>query len=246
MIFGFGKNKKRSHFDFGLLGADMHSHLVPGIDDGVPDLQTSLEFIKELKELGYKKIITTPHIMWDMYQNTHEIILDGLGALRKAISGAGIDIQVDAAAEYFIDDHLELLLKSGEKLLTFGNNMVLVEFSMASAPFDMNEVLFQLQLQGYQPVIAHPERYIYAEKGKHFFDELKDSGYLFQLNILSLSGIYGKEVQKLSRYLIDKEYYDLIGTDLHNRRHLDALYDKTLKPDLYRLLDSGKIRNTEL
>ena len=103
-----------------------------------------------------------------------------------------------------------------------------------------------MQMQGYQPVIAHPERYIYLQNSKDFYDELKDIGCLFQLNLPSVGGYYGKSVQELAQYLIKKEYFDLIGTDLHNERYLEALQNPALSLPLKKLLDSGKIRNIEL
>ena len=124
--------------------------------------------------------------------------------------------------------------------------MVLTEFSMASPSFDLKEVLFEMQIQGYQPVIAHPERYTYLEHNKNFYDELKDAGYLFQLNILSLSGYYSDSVMELARYLAKKGYYDLVGTDLHHIRHLEALKNPSVFSSLQKLVDSGKIQNSTL
>src|SRR5215470_14433080 len=177
--------------DYGVLNADVHSHLLPGIDDGSQDMQTSLQLIAGMKALGYKKLITTPHVMWDMFQNTRDIILEKLDRVRTQLKQESVDIELDAAAEYFIDDHLAQLLRKKEPLLSFGNKLVLTEFSMASPSFELKEILFEMQMQGYQPVIAHPERYTYLQQNKDFYDELKDTGCLFQLNILSLSGYYG-------------------------------------------------------
>jgi len=242
--------KKKKHTtataNYGVLNADVHSHLLPGIDDGSQDMPTSLQLIKEMKALGYKKLITTPHVMWDMYQNTREIILEKLDRVRMRLKEESVDIELHAAAEYFIDDHLGDLLKQKEPLLTFGNNLVLVEFSMASQSFELKEILFEMQMQGYQPVIAHPERYTYLQANKDFYDELKDTGCFFQLNILSLSGYYSETVMELGRYLAKKQYYDLVGTDLHHFRHLDALKNPSVISSLQKLLEAGKIQNKNL
>jgi protein-tyrosine phosphatase len=224
------------------LYADMHSHLLPGIDDGSPDIATSLELIKGFQALGYKKIITTPHVLWEMYPNTTDIILRKLDEVRKEIRNAGIDIEFHAAAEYFIDDHLTEQLRQKIPLLTISGNMVLVEFSMITTPIDLQEVLFEMQMQNYQPVLAHPERYTYLFLRKEFFDQLKDAGCYFQLNLLSLSGHYGDDVQKLAEYLLKKNYYDLAGTDLHNSRHL-SLLQKIPPSQLRKLQDTGIIKN---
>ena len=240
------KNTDLNKLNYSLLNADMHSHLLPGIDDGSPDMETSIELIKGMKELGFKKLITTPHILWDMYKNTSTIILEKLDEVKNKLKEEQIDIDIQAAAEYFIDDHLGELLERKEPLLSFGNKMVLVEFSMASPPFDLKKTLFEMQIQGYQPVLAHPERYIYLEYNKNFYNELKDAGYLFQMNLLSLTGYYGRAVMNLARYLSKNQYYDLIGTDLHYFGHLNALKNPSVLSSLQPLLESGKILNPQL
>lgn len=224
----------------------MHSHLLPGIDDGSPDMETSLQLIRGMTELGFSKLITTPHIMWDMYKNTSEIILAKLDLLRAAVKTEGLAVEINAAAEYFLDDYVAGLLKNNEPLLTVSGKMVLVEFSLAQQPMSLKEILFEMQMQDYQPIIAHPERYIYLQYNKEFYEELKDIGCLFQLNMLSLSNHYGKSVHELTQYLIKKEYYDLVGTDLHNYRHIEALNNSSISPLLQKLLESGKILNPEL
>ena len=240
----FGKSKPvAEQANLSALKADMHSHLLPGIDDGSPDIPTSIRLIKGMMSLGYTKLITTPHIMWDMYKNTHEIILDKLNLLRNAVKDAGLNVEINAAAEYYLDDHAEKLITSGTKLLTVSGNMVLVEFSLAYPSRSLKDILFELQMQNYQPIIAHPERYLYLEKNKDFYEELKDIGCLFQLNLLSIAGYYGKSANELALHLIKKEYYDLIGTDLHHARHLDALRSPGLTASVLKLVDSGRIRN---
>ncbi len=232
--------------DFSVLKTDMHSHLLPGIDDGSPDMMTSISLIKGMMELGYTKLITTPHIMWDMYKNTPEIILDKLEELKAVVRAEGLAIEVYAAAEYFLDDHVAGLLKKNAALLTVSGKMLLVEFSLAQPSMSLKDILFEMQMQGYQPIIAHPERYIYLERNKEFYEELKDIGCLFQLNLLSLSNHYGKSVHDLAQHLIKKGYYDLVGTDLHNARHLEALSNPAMLPFLQKLLESGKILNSQL
>jgi tyrosine-protein phosphatase YwqE len=244
MLRFFSRSKTaREAFDFSLLKADMHSHLIPGIDDGAPDLETSLQLIRGMSELGYTKLVTTPHIMWDMYKNTRDDILYRLDEVRAAVKEEGLDVDLQAGAEYFLDDHVSGLIQKKEPLLTISANMVLVEFSMALPPMGLKDILFEMQMNDYVPVIAHPERYIYLEGQKEFYDELRDIGCLFQLNILSLSTYYGKAVHNLAQYLIKKEYYELLGTDLHHPRHLEALQQSSLIDPVKKLLASGKLRN---
>lgn len=247
-MFGiFSRSKKVVATDvFSLLKTDMHSHLIPGVDDGAPDMATSIKLIRGMNELGYSRIITTPHIMWDIYKNSPAIILSRLETLREELKKQGIPVAIHAAAEYFLDDHVGELLRNNEPLLTLNGTMVLTEFSLAYQPHGIKEILFEMQMQGYQPVIAHPERYVYLQQNKEFYDDLKDIGCLFQLNILSLAGGYGRSIQELAQYLLKKNYYDLLGTDLHHGGHLEALRNPALTYQLRKILDTGKFRNPEL
>ncbi|MBL0153104.1 MAG: hypothetical protein IPP93_06320 [Chitinophagaceae bacterium] len=247
MLKFFSRNKTPDEQpDYSVLNTDMHSHLIPGIDDGSPDPDTSVSLIKGMMEQGYKRFIATPHIMWDMRRNTRDIILRQRDVLRDSLKEAGMDVQVDAAAEYFLDDYVEGLLEKNEPLLTISGSMVLVEFSMAQPSMSLKKILFDMQMQGYQPVIAHPERYVYLDKQKDFYDELKNDGCYFQLNLMSLGGYYGKTVQELAQYLLKKGYYDLAGTDLHNIRHLDALRNPQITAGLAKLVGQGHLLNTKL
>lgn len=235
--------KKARSTDFSWLGTDLHSHLLPGIDDGSQDMDTSIELLKGFASLGFKKVITTPHVLWEMYPNTPEIIQSKKEVVANAIKEAGMSIEFGAAAEYFIDEHFQQTLKEKQPLLTIQNNLVLVEFSMITAPMDLLDVLFQMQLNGYQPIIAHPERYIYLHGRKEFFNQLKDSGCLFQINLLSLTPHYGTSVQALAEYLVKRDMYDYAGTDMHHVKHLQALQNLAASPLYNWLKDSGKLRN---
>jgi tyrosine-protein phosphatase YwqE len=246
-MFGLFKSKpKGEKFDFSLLKTDMHSHILPGIDDGADNLETSLALIRGMEKLGYKKLIATPHIMWDMYRNTPDIIQQKLDLVRRAVKVEGLDIEISAAAEYFLDEHVEDLLKNKEPMLTVSGNKVLVEFSMAFPSMNIKSILFEMQLQGYQPVIAHPERYTYLMNDKKFYDELNDIGCLFQLNILALGGYYGKTVHELALYLLKNNFYSLAGTDLHHAVHLEALSDLLIPTQVYKLLEKVRFENNLL
>ena len=237
---------KVEKFNFSVLKTDMHSHILPAIDDGSDGLETSLQLIRGMKALGYEKLIATPHIMWDMYRNTPEIIQRQLNMVREAVKKEGIDIEINAAAEYFLDEHVEELLQKKEPLLTISENRVLTEFSMAFPSMNIKEILFEMQMQGYQPVIAHPERYIYLQRNKEFYDELRDIGCLFQLNILSIGGHYGRSVAELAQYLLKNGFYSLAGTDLHHAGHLEDLANPKLAAALTKDIDWKKFINNQL
>lgn len=157
-------------------------------------------------------------------------------------------VTINAAAEYFLDDHFDQLLETNVPLLTIFDNYVLVEFSFVSPPLNFKEKLFEMQMKGYQPILAHPERYLYFMSDKRWYDELKNVGCYFQLNILSLAGYYGKQSLQLAHYLIDKQYVNLLGTDCHHLRHIEALRNagSSIMTPLHSLLDAGQLLNPSL
>jgi protein-tyrosine phosphatase len=241
------KKKSAGSVDFSGLGSDMHSHLLPGIDDGSPDTDTSLRLIRGLQDLGYDRLVTTPHIMGDVYRNDLNTITASHQQLQQVTPAIPTPIPLLAAAEYYLDDYFDELVRNKVPLLTIKDNWVLVEFSFVTAPIDYKEKLFDLQINGYQPVLAHPERYNYFMSRKEIFEELKTAGCLFQLNILSLMGYYGKGPLELSRHFIKKKWVSLLGTDLHHDRHLQALQSAhTLNDTIKSLLDSGNILNPSI
>jgi len=246
-LFSFFKKKPADAAD-GLAGlaCDMHSHLIPGIDDGVKTVDDSIRLIRGLMELGYRKIITTPHINADIFPNTPEIIRGGQALVSAELVRQGLEVEFSAAAEYLMDDHFHHLLSEGEQLLTLRDNMVLVELSFAVPNINLKELLFEVQVKGYQPVLAHPERYLYFGASKGWYDQLKEAGCLFQLNLLSFRGHYGPESQQLAEWLIKKKYVDLVGTDMHHERHLELLRSQRIFKTVRQLLDAGLLRNPEL
>ncbi|MGB7786727.1 MAG: CpsB/CapC family capsule biosynthesis tyrosine phosphatase [Salinimicrobium sp.] len=203
---------------------DIHNHILPGIDDGAPTVEDSIELIKKFGDLGVSEFIATPHIMNDYYPNNAETISAALEKLKNTLAVEGLKhVKVKAAAEYMMDQaFLELLEK--ESLLCLKDNIVLVEMSYFQAPINLNEILFQLQTKQYKPVLAHPERYAYLHsKNLEKYEELKTRGCVFQLNILSILGHYGSHIQDAALALLDHNMIDFIGTDTHQLRHLEKL-----------------------
>jgi tyrosine-protein phosphatase YwqE len=169
---------------------------LPGIDDGVETIEDSIEVIRGFKNLGFSKLITTPHVMHDFYKNDTATIKAKLKEVRDAVTKANLNIEIDAAAEYYLDEHFIELIESDQPLLSFGENYVLFELSFVSKPMTLREVIFKLQTKNYKPVLAHPERYLYYHKNINELRELTEAGTLLQLNLLSLAGYYSPEVKK--------------------------------------------------
>ena len=204
---------------------DIHSHILPGIDDGSPNVETSLVLCNGLKQLGFSKLIATPHVISDTHPNTPETVLSALAILQDALKQNGSQIEVVAGAEYMIEDEMLQLVNNKNRLLTLLNDKLLCEFSYAIEPENITNYTFDLQLSGYELVLAHPERYNYWHGDLKQYTRLKDWGFEFQVNALSLTPYYGKSVQKMANELLSKGYIDYIGTDLHHERHLKALTD---------------------
>lgn len=232
--------------DFSALGVDMHSHLIPGIDDGSKSLDDSIYMLRQLEALGFRKIITSPHVVTDGYNNSTATILAGRDKVRQAIKDNGINLEFDAVAEYYLDETMIEKIDNRD-LLTFGKNYVLVELSYLNKPNNTGDIFYRLQVAGYKIVLAHPERYpYYHENNFETYKSLKDRNLLFQINIMSLMGKYGKDAQSVAQRMIDKGMVDMIGLDLHGIRQLDTIRECLKLKYLARALDSGRLLNNTL
>ena len=236
--------KKKKSFPGLLSTTDLHSHLLPGIDDGVQSIDESLAVIKGFKNLGFKKLITTPHIMHDFYKNDADIITGKLQEVKQALREANIDIVLEAAAEYYLDEFFLEMIESGAPLLTFGDKYVLFELSFTNKPLNIKEAMFSLQTRGYRPVLAHAERYPYFHKNDTLV-ELYDSGVHLQLNLLSLSGYYSAAVKKMAAKLLNEQMITFIGSDCHNANQLMAV-GQTLNSAVMNPVAKQNLLNQEL
>lgn len=234
-MFSFFKNKKAPHpgNDYFPFATDIHSHILPGIDDGSPDIETSITLIKGLMELGVKRSVATPHIISDMYRNNAETINASLASLKEELVKQKIKFEVTAAAEYMMDAYFFELLQTKQKLLTIKDNLVLTEFSYAMMPDNSEEMAFAIITEGYSPILAHPERYHYYSNNYKAYHHLKDLGFALQVNLLSLTGYYGKDAAKAAAYLLKNDLVTYLGTDMHHERHLAGLKDAVRK-ELFR------------
>ena len=222
---------------------DIHSHLLPGIDDGAKNLQSSIELIQKMSSYGIKNFITTPHVLGDVYPNSSKTIKEKLLEVQNELKRQNIsDVTISAAAEYMMDEQFVKLLEKDD-ILTLKDNYVLVEMSYFSAPFNLYEIIFEIQLKGYKPILAHPERYNFYHTNFENYYKLKKAGCLFQLNLLSLTPQYGNNVQKISSKLLNEGLYDFVGTDTHHSKHLELLKkigNEKIKKTIFHLLENNK------
>ena len=206
---------------------DIHSHLLPGIDDGSKDEQNSLDLLNSLKGYGFGQFITTPHVLTGVYNNTRTGITGVEATTKKFLEAQGITHPFKAAAEYLMDDTFLKLIKN-EPLLTLKDDYVLVEMSYLNPPMQLYDCIFEMQLAGYKPVLAHPERYMFYHFKQEEYTKLKRAGCLFQVNLLSLTGYYGKPVFEIAQKLLNENMIDFTGSDTHHERHTEAYKNPVL------------------
>jgi len=225
-MFNFFKKKNsvatESYFP---ITTDIHSHILPGIDDGSPDIETSIMLIKGLMELGITRSVATPHIIGDMYRNNADTIFGALQMLQDELEKQGIGFELSAAAEYMLDAYFFEMVNNKTVLLTVEKNLLLTEFSYSSMPMNPEQLSFVLITEGYIPILAHPERYAYYYNDHKQYDRLKELGFQLQVNLLSLTGYYGKESAKAAQYILKNDLASYVATDLHHERHLAAFKD---------------------
>jgi tyrosine-protein phosphatase YwqE len=215
----FGRSKKEdSQYDnlpvpeianWGLLGADMHSHFLPGIDDGAKNIDDSLTLLRAMSDMGYTNIITTPHVMIDYHPNTTQTIQNALKLAQDVLEKNNINIKLRAAAEYYIDDYF--------------------------TPPNLAQVLFNMHTAGYKPIIAHPERYLFFHRDLGKYRELKDRGCLLQLNMLSIAGYYGPNIKRVAEQLLSQGLYDYCGSDAHHEKHISVLRAMACSRDYHKI-----------
>ena len=241
-MFSIFKKKKALVTDLTWMGVDLHSHLLPGIDDGSPDVETSVSYIKALKELGISKFHCTPHIISDFYPNTAETINAARQLLANALQEQNLDVVLTAAAEHMVDDGFSIT----DDLLCLPNKHILIEMSYLNETPNIEQVIFDLQIKGYKVVLAHPERYNFYHNSRERFHRLKEMGVLFQLNLLAVLGYYGKDVKFCAAYLLENNCYDLVATDLHHEKHLQTLSISVKSGKLHEKLGDYYFKNMEL
>lgn len=221
-MFGFFKKKKKLKELIPNDFVDIHSHILYGLDDGAKSFDDTKNILTELRSLGFSQFITTPHTTPLVWENTKEGILNTYERVREELNLSSTELRV--ASEYLMDDSFFKRLET-ERLLTLKENHVLVEMSYINPPIQLYEIIMQLFSQGYQPVLAHPERYNFYKNDYESFKKLKNAGCLFQLNLLSSTGYYGNGITEVAEYLLKEKMYDFVGSDVHHQKHIQAFYN---------------------
>lgn len=198
---------------------DIHSHLIYGIDDGAKTIEDTKYIISSMQDLGFEQAIATPHTTPLVWENTREGILDQYQSVQKQLPQETKAIELRVASEYLMDESLLPHIENKE-LLTLKGDYVLVEMSYMNPPIQLMDILFQLKSNGYDIVLAHPERYNFYHQNTAMYKKLKKAGCLFQMNLLSVTGYYGKHVLEAANYLLQHGLIDFVGSDIHHEKHI--------------------------
>jgi tyrosine-protein phosphatase YwqE len=212
---------------------DIHNHILPGIDDGAKTVEESIVLIKEFVSIGVTSFIATPHIMADYYPNTRETIENSLSLLKSELLQQNMHhVAITAAAEHMIDTHFETLL-ANNSIMPIRSQHLLIEMSYLQASLNFEEAVEKITSAGFFPIFAHPERYRYLHNKKSLLKDYKKKNVLFQLNLLSISEYYGKDIQNVALNLLDKNLIDFVGSDVHTIKQLKALKEITVTKSIY-------------
>lgn len=198
---------------------EVHCHILPGIDDGSPDVEHSLPLLRQLQEWGIAKVIATPHVTEATFENTPQTVGDAYERLCREPEFGEIGIQLCYSAEYRMDDNFLGIFQRNE-IMPMPGNHVLIENSFLQPFWNIKELVFELQLKGFSPILAHPERYAYYYDDKKIYQELHNQGCEFQVNLLSLAGYYKRRSREVAEWLASQHMIDYLGSDLHNSNHL--------------------------
>lgn len=243
IMFDFFKKKTKEPAEL-CFATDIHCHVVPGIDDGSPDARTSADLIERMQSWGIRRIIASPHVTQHTFENDLSTITPAMQELQAELANRGNDIPVSHSAEYRIDDLFARRLEANE-LMLLPNDYIIIENAFLQEPWNLDQLVFDLQVRGLRPILAHPERYTYYYGRPERYQALHQSGLLFQINLLSLAGAYGKNEKKIAEHLIDKGLVDFIGTDLHYDGHADTIDSYLLGNDAHKHMQAlaGKVKN---
>lgn len=202
---------------------DMHSHVLPGLDDGSPDIETTLRLLERMSDLGYRRIFASPHSTQDVFENTPQIIAEPFAATKQAVAELGLPIELHHHMEYRLDEFFMQQLEA-DNIVTLPDKYILVENSFAIEPWGMDSIVASLLNSGLKPILAHPERYsYYAQRNRKKYDQLRSMGLYFQVNLLSLSGYYGKLERETALYLLKNHMVQFVGSDIHREGHIASI-----------------------
>lgn len=231
---------------FASLGIDMHCHLVPQVDDGSKCMEETIDSLNTLAAVGYNKVIITPHFQFPRFQNDEDDIRRRYEEVKRAAKEAGVKIELSGiGGEYRIDSGFAQRMENPRFLLV-GNKYVLVEFSLHQQMMGCDELIFDMQMKGYDIILAHPERYPYLNIDGSRMEQLLNQGVYLQCNVLSFGGFYGEDAKRKAYAMVERGWVSFLGTDTHNTLYCQALLDLSHDRKMEKLLEKHEFMNKEL
>lgn len=243
-MFNFFKKKQNSKLFY---STDVHCHILPGVDHGARNTENAIELIKAQKEMGINNIIFTPHITKSTFENTPDTIMTAYEVFKKAIEDAELDVKIAVSAEYRLDE-FSLAQFNENKFIPMPNDHILIENAYQQERIDLDDIIFDLQLKNFTPILAHPERFPYYALKKDRFKQLHNAGTLFQTNIMSFTGYFGRTARSNAEWLLENDLIDFLGSDIHNMEHVQIIRDFIKTKDYRRIAKKleGRILNDRL
>ncbi len=234
---------------------DLHSHIIYDVDDGSKSIEESIDIIKEASEKGITDMVATPHYMKGAMVSTPETINEKLNILREKLKEENVRINIYSGHEIYVDSTIFEDLENKKINTIEGTGYLLIELPLSQELNNLEDIIFELHIKGYNVILAHPERYRFVQKDIHSLDKLINSDVLLQMNISSLIGRYGTEAKQAAEALLKASMIHVLGTDVHHKNSINLqinegieIIKKLVTTNIYNdlLINNGKkILNNE-
>lgn len=231
-MFDFFRKKQKNAQLF--YNTDVHCHILPGVDHGSQSVEQSLEMLEAEMQMGINRVICTSHVTAETFENTPESLTNAYNILCKAVEEAGLDIELHVSAEYRIDEYWDTQYAQGN-ILPMPGKFILMENSFQQELLQLDELMFDLMVKGYRPILAHPERYGYYSHRHQRLEKLHSAGVKFQVNLLSLAGYFGQGPRETAVWLVKHGLVDMFATDMHDMKHAKVIQDYLRSKDWRKL-----------
>lgn len=223
-MFNIFHRKKENNQLF--YNTDVHCHILPGVDHGSQDVEQSIEMLRAERDMGITRVILTSHVTAETFENTPDTLRPAFEILKQAVAETEdiSHMKLYLSAEYRMDEFWDKQYSLGNQIAMPGN-YILMENSFHQELLGLDELLFDLKVKGYKPILAHPERYIYYAQRKQRLEQLHNTGTKFQVNLLSLAGYFGQHCRETALWLVKHGMVDMLGSDMHGMEHVKVIQD---------------------
>lgn len=243
-MFNFFRKKEKIKLPY---KTDVHCHILPGVDHGAQSIEHAIELIRMQMEMGITRFFLTPHITKSTFENTPETINKAFDVFKEVVDKSGLDVELRVSAEYRLDEY-SLNQFHENQFIPLPKEHILIENAYQQERLDIDEIIFDLQLKNLTPIMAHPERFMYYASRKNRYTQMHNAGVLFQVNLLSLAGFFGKTARQNAEWLLEHNYIDMLGSDIHHREHANVISEYIQTKDFKKIMArlEGRLLNDTL